>query len=243
MGWLKLNNNNIKLTNIMKKTIHALTIIDKSSSMNPYRSRTIEGINTNILALKKEVDADTEILNTQLQFSGTGHSGGIIANEMDFVFKRVGQSVKDLPDMTLIDYEPSGWTPLLDAIGYGIEKVKDFHGDKLGDENLSIIVTIFTDGAENSSKQYSRDEIKKMIEHFQSDGKWTFTFVGCGSFEDVSATSATLGVSANNTVAYVVTDSGTADAYAKIATSYTNYTVSRKLGRVDNDLFTEKKSS
>lgn len=226
----------------MKKTIHALTIIDKSSSMTPYRSRTIEGINANILALKKEVDADTEILNTQLQFSGTNQYmiGTPVVNEADFVFKRVGQAVNDLPDMTMVDYEPQGWTPLLDAIGYGIEKVKSFHGDKLGDENLKIIVTIFTDGEENSSKKYTRDEIKKMIDHFQSDGKWTFTFVGCGSIEDVSATSATLGVSASNTVAYIATDSGTAEAYTKIATSYSNFARSAKLGVVDNDLFTEK---
>ncbi len=233
----------------MKKTIHALTIIDKSSSMTQYRSRTIEGINTNILALKKEVDADTEILNTQLQFSGIGnftgnfrYSNGAIGveNEMDFVFKRVGQPVKDLPDMTLVDYEPAGSTPLLDAIGYGIEKVKNFHGDKLGDENLSIIVTIFSDGQENSSRKWTKPEIKKMIEHFQSDGKWTFTFVGCGSFDEVSSESTSYGISSNNTVAYASTDAGFQDAYTKIATSYSNFARSTKLGRKDDALFVEK---
>lgn len=227
----------------MKKIIHALTIIDKSSSMSPYRSRTIEGINTNIAALKKEVDADTEILNTQLQFSGVNgnmFSFTQASNEQDFVFKRIGQQVNDLADMTLADYEPSGWTPLLDAVGLGVEKVKEFHGDKLGDDNLKVIVTIFTDGEENSSKKFNREQIKQMIEHFQSDGKWTFTFVGCGSIEDVSATSATLGVSANNTVAYAATDTGTAEAYTKIATSYSNFARSAKLGTVDKDLFTAK---
>lgn len=228
----------------MKKIIHALTIIDKSSSMNPYRTRTIEGINTNISALKKEVDADTEILNTQLQFSGMDAGMFGLKNtkiDQNFVFKRIGQKVNDLDDMTLSDYEPSGWTPLLDAIGLGIEKVKEFHADKLDDDNLKIIVTIFTDGEENSSKKFNREQIKQMIEHFQSDGKWTFTFVGCGSIEDVSATSATLGVSASNTVAYAATDTGTAEAYSKIATSYGNFARSAKLGTVDKDLFTDKK--
>lgn len=228
----------------MKKIIHALTIIDKSSSMNPYRTRTIEGINTNISALKKEVDADTEILNTQLQFSGMDAGIFGLKNakiDQNFVFKRVGQKVNDLSDMTLSDYEPSGWTPLLDAIGLGIEKVKEFHADKLDDDNLKIIATIFTDGEENSSKKFNREQIKQMIEHFQSDGKWTFTFVGCGSIEDVSATSATLGVSASNTVAYAATDTGTAEAYSKIATSYGNFARSAKLGTVDKDLFTDKK--
>jgi hypothetical protein len=228
----------------MKKIIHALTIIDKSSSMSPYRSRTIEGINENINALKKEVDADTEILNTQLQFSATGNSwgfnGGAKTQETDFKFVRVGQKVQELTDMTNEHYEPAGGTPLLDAIGFGIEKVKDFHGDKLGEDNLKIIVTIFTDGEENSSTKHDRASVKKMIDHFQSDGKWTFTFVGCGSFANVAATSAAMGINAANTIAVADSDAGRSFANAKISTSYTNYVRSAKLGVVDNDLFTEK---
>lgn len=222
-----------------KKIIHALTIVDKSGSMQGYRNRTIEGINTNINALKAEVDGDTTILNTQLQFS-SGNSSWSAPRDDDFVFPRVGKAVETLADMTEADYRPDGGTPLLDAIGYGIEKVKQYHGDKLGDDDLKIIVTVFSDGEENSSQKWSKDEIKKMIEHFQSDGKWTFTFVGCGSFENVAATSAGHGVSASNTVAYDSSDTGTKMAYAKIATSYSNFARSTKLGVVDNDLFTEK---
>lgn len=213
--------------------------------MNPYRGRTIEGINDNINTLKREVDADTVILNTLLQFSSNnnmwvGNGLSVAPSETDFVFSRVGVKVDDIPDMTEKDYVPGGWTPLLDAIGYGIEKVKEFHGDKLGDDNLKIIVTIYTDGEENSSRKWERADIKKMLDHFQSDGKWTFTFVGCGSFDNVAATSATLGISSANTVAVADSDSGRAFASAKISTSYCNYARSVKLGVVDNDLFTEK---
>jgi hypothetical protein len=129
----------------------------------------------------------------------------------------------------------------LDAIGYGIEKVKGFHGDKLGDDNLKIIVTIYTDGSENSSKKWDRAAIKKMLDHFQSDGKWTFTFVGCGSFDNVAATSATLGISSANTVAVADTDFGRMEASTKISTSYMSYARSVKSGIVDTDLF--KKSA
>lgn len=223
----------------MKKTIHALTIIDKSSSMSPYRSRTIEGINSNINALKKEVDADTEILNTQLQFSATNSTWNRPNNvpETDFVFNRIGMPVQNLLDMTEKDYEPNGGTPLLDAIGYGIEKIKAFHGDKLGEDNLRIIVTIFTDAEENSSTKWTYGEIKKMIDHFQSDGKWTFTFVGCGGFDAVKNYSNKIGISASNTVSYSDDDIGRTDGFSKISTSYTSYARSVKLGVIDNDLF------
>ena len=231
------------------KKIHALTIIDKSGSMLSWRSRTIEGINSNINALKKEVDKDTEILNTQLQFSSGNNSQWYSLNaagrstaelEQNFVFRRVGESVVGIPDMTEFDYFPDGGTPLLDAIGYGIEKVKGFHKDDLGSDDLKIIVTIFTDGEENSSNKWSRDKIKKMIEHFQSDGKWTFTFVGCGGIDQVSATASNLGISGTNTVAYASTSEGYVEGFSKVATSYRNFTRSVKLGVVDNDLFTTK---
>jgi len=223
-----------------KKTIHAVTIVDRSGSMTGYRKRTIEGINANISALKAEVDADTEIINTQLQFASLGSNWSKHDMEKDFIFARVGVPVQNLLDMTEADYVTGGGTPLIDAIGHAIEKVKEFHGDKLGDDNLKIIVTVFTDGEENSSQKWSKDDVKKMIEHFQSDGKWTFTFVGCGSFENVSSTSTSYGISAANTVAYVDSELGRTEAYNKIATSYSNFTRAAKLGVVDNDLFTEK---
>lgn len=227
-----------------KKIIHAVTIIDRSSSMTPYRSRTIEGINGNINALKAEVDADTDIINTQLQFASVSprwsNDGNKSSLEKDFIFTRLGLPVQNLADMTEKDYNTDGSTPLIDAIGYAIEKVKAFHGDKLGDDNLKIIVTVFTDGEENSSVKWTKDDIKKMIEHFQTDGKWTFTFVGCGSFENVASTSTSYGISTANTVAYADSDEGRTQAYAKIATSYSNFARSAKLGFVDNDLFTEK---
>jgi hypothetical protein len=162
-------------------------------------------------------------------------------SETDFVFTRVGIKVENITDMVEAEYRPGGWTPLLDAIGYGIEKVKGFHGDKLGDDNLKIIVTIYTDGSENSSKKWDRSAIKKMLDHFQSDGKWTFTFVGCGSFDNVAATSATLGISSANTVAVADTDFGRMEASTKISTSYMSYARSVKSGIVDTDLF--KKSA
>jgi hypothetical protein len=231
------------------KTIHALTIIDKSSSMLGFKSRTIEGINSNINALKLEVDSDTKIINTQLQFSST--SGGWIGfrtatenaaknKELDFVFSYVGKSVTEIAEMTANDYLPVGGTPMFDAVGYGIEKVKEFHKDDLGADGLKIIVTIFTDGEENSSTKWKKSEIKQMIEHFSSDGKWTFTFVGCGDIDSVEETSAGLGINAGNTVAYAATDAGYSEGFSKVATSYTNFARSAKLGTLDKSLFEEK---
>jgi hypothetical protein len=223
------------------KTIHSLTILDKSGSMKSFLKRTIEGINSSIFALKNEVDPNTRILNTLLQFSSSNNVWNNTHSPTDFVFTRIGTEVQTIADITEKDYVPDGGTPLLDAIGIGIEKIKEFHKNDLGSDDLHIIVTIFTDGQENSSTKYNRDQIKKMIDHFQSDGKWVFTFIGCGSFENVSAESAKLGVLSSNNVAFNYSDEGTQTAYMSMAASYTNFTRCIKKNLDTTNLFTETK--
>lgn len=219
----------------MKKTIHSLLIIDKSSSMSPYTSRTIEGINSNIDTLRKEAGPDLDILNTQLQFSSTNSWNPVM--ERDFVFTNVGTPIAEVKPISKETYAPTGGTPLLDAIGYGIERIKQFHGDNLGDDNLKVIVTIFTDGEENSSVKWNNSDIKKMIEHFQSDGKWTFTFVGCGSFENVSTTSGNLGIAKDMTMAYQDSGEGRTQAFAAVSSAYTTYTRSVRADVEAKNLF------
>jgi uncharacterized coiled-coil protein SlyX len=230
------------------KTIHALTIIDKSGSMLSFRSRTIEGINSMLASLKTQVDKDIKILNTLLMFSSIGKGWGERTKEEteeSFVFHRVGQEVSTVPDLTEKEYAPDGGTPLLDAIGYGIEKIKEFHKDDLGSDDLSIIVSVFSDGMENSSQEWNKDKIKQMIDHFQSDKRWTFTFIGCGSFDEVSGVSSTLGISNNNTVAYAASAEGNTMAFRKMSNSYSNYTRGVKglidIEAPDFDIFSEVK--
>lgn len=232
----------------MKKIIHALTIIDKSSSMLEHRSKTIEGINASLNELRKEADKDTKILNTLLQFSVPNDLQNWRNPQPDtpetlarkYVFTHIGKDVTKVKELTEEDYIPDGGTPLLDSIGYGIEEIKKFHGDKLGDDNLKIIVTVFTDGDENSSKKWKHADISQMVKHFEEDGRWTFTFVGCGSLENVTKTSGTLGIAANNTVAYAAMDLQSGEATKNIATSYCNYARSTKMGLVDDTLFIKK---
>jgi hypothetical protein len=145
--------------------------------------------------------------------------------------------VKDVTPLGDGDYEPAGGTPLLDAIGEAIEKVKAFHGDALDSKDLNIIVTVYTDGEENASLKWKKDDVKKMIDYLQKERNWTFTFVGCGSFENVSATSAAFGISSANTVAVADSFDGRSLASKSISTSYMSYSRAVKSNVVDSDLF------
>ena len=223
----------------MKKTIHALMILDKSTSMQPHTANTIEGVNANIAALRKEHGSDMDVLFTELQFSS--ENGYMGEGEKDFTFRTVGASIVGIEDITNKTYVPCGGTPLLDAIGKGVEKVRTFHGDAIDDENLKIIVTIVTDGEENTSRKYDKEQIKKMIDHYQKDGKWTFTFVGCGSLDSVTTTSANLGISSTNTVAYADNNEGRTMAFRCVSDSYTTYASAVRSDSDTSALFGKKK--
>ena len=222
------------------KKIHTLSILDRSGSMSSYKARTIESFNADLASLREQAkSAGVKVYNTLLTFASNNNWSA--SDESDFRFSRVLADVSDCPDLTAEEYTPNGGTPLLDAIGKGIERLKTELGDDLGSDDVHILVSIFTDGEENSSRSYKKDQIKKMIDHFSENGKWTFTFIGCGSLENVTATSGQLGIKAGNTVAFQATDAGYNAAYCARSTSYTAYISSVTTGQSTDNLFTEKK--
>ena len=222
------------------KKIHTLSILDRSGSMSSYKARTVESFNADLASLREQAkSAGVKVYNTLLTFASNNNWSA--SDESDFRFPRVLADVSDCPDLTAEEYTPNGGTPLLDAIGKGIERLKTELGDDLGSDDVHILVTILTDGEENSSRSYTKDQIKKMIEHFSADGKWTFTFIGCGSLENVTATSGQIGINAGNTMAFKATEDGYNAAYCARATSYTTYIGSVTTGNSTDDLFTEKK--
>jgi Mg-chelatase subunit ChlD len=86
------------------------------------------------------------------------------------------------------NYNPESSTPLFDAMGFSILKLKNFLSDK---NNYSVLVTILTDGEENASKEYSLTSIKRIIEELKSEN-WTFTYIG--SDHDIDKTTMDLNI-------------------------------------------------
>ncbi|GGG51752.1 hypothetical protein GCM10010976_23630 [Bizionia arctica] len=90
------------------------------------------------------------------------------------------------------NYHPNASTPLFDAIGFGINKLRQ-KVERGTDYN--VLVTILTDGEENSSKEYSGRDIKSMIEALKLN-RWTFTYIGTDHDVEKMASS----ISINNTM-------------------------------------------
>ena len=110
--------------------------------------------------------------------------------------------LKDAEKLTRKQYEPCCCTPLFDAIGKTVKKLKS---DIKDIEDAAVLVTIITDGYENSSKEWTGPAIKKLIDDCKEEG-WMFSFIGAG--KDIVKVASTISVT--NTVVWEKTAKGTA---------------------------------
>ena len=132
-------------------------------------------------------------------------------------------SVSDLDDKS---YRPGGWTALLDAVGTTIDSV----GRKLAampeeERPSKVIFLIITDGEENRSHRYTREQIKSMVEHQKDVYSWEFVFMGANI--DAITTGTSLGISAQNTLNYAATSAGTHQLYRSVSENMSTYRGSR----------------
>lgn len=116
-----------------------------------------------------------------------------------------GIPIKDVPALTDQTYVPGGLTALLDAVGKTIDEV----GDRLAKTDEAarperVVFVILTDGQENSSREYKRDQVMQRIQHQTDVYKWEFVFLAAGKQAFTEAQS--LGISLGNIVAYAAGD-------------------------------------
>ncbi len=137
-------------------------ILDRSGSMGGLENDTIGGFNGFV---KKQAETGQTSLTTVL----FDDKYEILHNGVD-----AGKAV-----LTSDEYFTRGSTALLDAVGKTINDV----GKRLGEtpEALrpgKVIFVITTDGLENASREFTYDEVQKMITHQSEKYNWEFVFMG-----------------------------------------------------------------
>lgn len=188
----------------MKKGLTYLAVVlDRSGSMSSVREAVVKGLNGFI---KEQKTVPGDALLTLAQFS----SG--------YDLKYNGVSLKEVPEFTLEDYVPNGWTALLDAMGKTINDV----GAKLSlmpedEKPEKVIFIVQTDGEENWSKEFSLAKVKEMVTHQREKYSWDFVFLGANL--DAIATGATFGMKINSTLQYANTVTGLDSLYTTIGSA------------------------
>ena len=170
-------------------------VMDESGSMSSVQNQTISAFNEFVLGQKNTGKETGAAAITLVKFD---------APDIHTVYSN--RPIDEVPDLTKETYKPRGGTNLLDAVGHTIAKIQNElvqHADVAN--RPGVIVLIMTDGEENSSEQFTRNEIKNMVKSAE-ESDWTFTFLGATI--DAFAAGAKLGMGAHNTLQYNVNNMG-----------------------------------
>jgi uncharacterized protein YegL len=151
--------------NTMKTNMTELVfILDRSGSMGGLESDTIGGFNS---MLKKQQAEAGECRLTTILFD----------NEYEVLHDRI--DIKAVSNITEHEYFVRGNTALLDAIGKTINKIGAVQRNTAEEYRAEkVLFVITTDGMENSSREFTYDDIKAMIERQKSMYNWEFIFLG-----------------------------------------------------------------
>lgn len=157
----------------MKKKMDVVFILDRSGSMGGTESDTIGGYNSYIDDLKNKEARITTVL---------------FDNEYEMITKR--QDVKEVKKLTKKQYFVRGCTALLDAIGKTIKYMEKEKSEK-------VLFIITTDGYENASHEFNKEQIKEMI---QGHKDWEFMYIGADI--DSYSEGQSLGIDSSNIANY-----------------------------------------
>ena len=135
--------------------------------------------------------------------------------EVEFVARPAAEVAADA-----LRLRPRGSTALLDAMGRTIDDALARHAAMGEAKPGKVLLAVITDGQENASRTYTRDQVFKLVEGRREAG-WEVMFIGAN--QDAIAVGATLGVAAASTISYLSTSSGVEGMSAKLSTRAMSY--------------------
>ena len=165
----------------MKKKLDVIFILDKSGSMSGSEENTISSFNEYLEREKKNKFSTTI---TTVLFSDS------------YYYLHNNVNIKDVNPITSHDYYVGGCTALYDTLGNVISDVGKRETDK-------VLFIIITDGYENASKEYSNENIKKLIKKHKD---WQFIYIGADI--DSYAAGSSIGIRRENIANYVKDKTG-----------------------------------
>ena len=174
-----------------KKEMDVVFLLDRSGSMSNCVEDTIGGYNS-YLKEQKEKGYNTKITTV------------LFDDQYEILHDRA--PIQNVKNITNKEYYVRGCTALLDAIGKTINRI-----DK-ETKNNKVLFIITTDGLENASKEYHKQDIKKLIEKHPN---WEFLYIGADidSYEEGSM----LGISRKNIANYKKGKEGVGRLFKSIA--------------------------
>lgn len=210
-----------------KHKVFNLIILDESGSMESIKQATISGFNEVVQTVK----------GVEQQFPEQEHFISLVTfNGLGIKTLLFNEPAKKLKQIDGDKYQPDSMTPLFDAMGLSLLKMKGVT-ESLSDYN--VLVTILTDGMENASREFSGEAVKKLVDEL-SLKNWTFTYIGAN--HDV--VDFALKISITNTMSYQANDADMKQMFDKEKRARMNYSQNiRDKKNYKEDFYKEEDSS
>lgn len=198
----------------MKNLAWIIYVLDESGSMSTIKDDTIGSFN--------------EFIKEQKKVEGLANCSLIKFNSnIEKVYENL--SIEKTPLLDNNTYQPKNMTKLYDAIGHTINdfknKIKILNENEKPDK---ILFVILTDGQENSSRDFNKNDILNKITKREKKG-WKFLYLGAN--QDAMKEGGKIGVNKFNTVTWSADSKGVKSAMDAVNTYAVNY---RKASTVED---------
>ena len=209
-----------KKPKLMKTTtIYNLVILDESGSMESIKTQTMNGFNETIQTIRsaqKKFDTQNHLL-TLVTFN---------SNEVKTILDLAPISKAEM--LSITTYKPDSNTPLYDALGLSLSRLRHQINQA---EDHQVLVSIITDGHENASREFTGKMVKNLIDELKTLG-WVFTFIGA----NIDVEKAASEISINNYLSFNQTEEETKAMFEKEAYARMNFFDKMSKGTSKNDL-------
>ena len=196
-------------------------IIDQSGSMAGFENDTVGGFNAMI---EKQKATEGKVYVSTVLFD----------NYSKVIHDRV--DINEITPMMRDDYQAYGCTALFDAIGCAINHIGNVHKyARREDVPEHTVFVITTDGMENASRCYSREDVKNKIKRQTDKYGWEFIFVAANI--DAVETAGRLGIRKERAVNYKQSREGYEACYASMSEFVT---MKRRGAPMENDIAWKK---
>lgn len=187
-------------------------VLDRSGSMHSLVDDVIGGFDK-FIEDQKQIEGEANL--TLVQFD----------HKYEFVYNNV-----PINKVGKLEYHPRGTTALLDAVGRAINETGERLSKLKEEERPSkVVFVIITDGLENSSREFKKNQIKNMIE--EQTNRWQWEFIYLGANQNAFNEAQDIGINVNNAVNFGANSSGCAAAF----TAYSGAVSNARRGRRSSD--------
>ena len=218
------NNENMKTeevdsTKVADRVLN-LIILDESGSMSGLEKVSVDGVNETIQTIKSSYEQLPEQKQLMTFVTFSDKYGKPYRKRVELA------EISTVDTYLLSDYQPGGTTPLYDTMGDTLTEL-----EKVATENDIVLVTIITDGYENSSREYDAEKIRALVKRLD-EKDWVFTYIGAN--QDAILEARKIGI--NNAMNYDADESGTREMWEKEKRSRTFFMQKARVGTMKSRL-------